>query len=109
MSELKRGVYRFERDFGRSGALSGIFIEDADEVAAAIGRKARFGEVLGKHSDVECELAEEDIVLLTDDPSFVEKFREFKCWSGINPLRYLACEKCGWPEDDCQCEGGETQ
>lgn len=108
MSESKRGVYRFERYFGRSGKLAGIFIEEADEVAAAIGRKARFGEVLGKHSDVECELAEEDIVLLTDDPLFVEKFQEFKCWSGVNPLCYLACEKCGYAEDDCQCESGEA-
>ena len=108
MNESKRGAYRFSRYFGRNGTLSGIFVEESAEIEAAIGRKIHFGEALGKHSNVQFELAAEDIVLLTTDPSFVDKFVEFGCATGKNPLMYLACEKCGHREDDCQCEGGEA-
>lgn len=99
-------LYRFKAYFGRMGTLAGLFVaDDAEEVAPAIGRRAYFGEALGKHSEVEIDpLEPKHFEALTDDAAFIEKFEAFGCASGVNPLHYLRCEECGEGSDDCQCE-----
>lgn len=92
MSEEKTGgtaLWKFYKYFGRNGSLSGLFVETDANVKEAIGQRVYLGEVLGKHSNVETVLAEDDFKRLTDDPAFIAKFEEFQCSSGLNPLDYL--------------------
>ena len=92
---MKR-LYRFEEDFGRMGDLRGLFVADDADVAAAIGKRAYFGEVLGKYSAVVIEkLVTRHFKALTDDAAFIAKFQEFGCRSGFNPLNYITCQECG--------------
>lgn len=98
-----RGVFRFKWDFGRHGTVKGTFVAEKSDVDAATGRDAYFGEVLGKHSEIEGKIEVGHIVLLTDDPEFTKKFVEFACSSGFNPLHYLQCVGCNAREEDCEC------
>ncbi len=85
-----KALYRFYWDCGRQGDLNGIFVADDATVAACIGKSVHFGEVLGKHSDVSGTLESKDLTVLTTDPAFIEKFEEFRCASGSNPLSVIA-------------------
>lgn len=108
MGEMKK-LYRFKSYHGRMGSLTGLFVADDDiEVKPALGKRAYFGEVLGKHSEIWIDaLAEEHFEALTDDAGFVEKFEAFGCASGFNPLAYITCRECGEPLDPpyekCDC------
>jgi len=82
-------LYRFKLSCGRMGELEGMFTAKPEDIEAALGKTAQFGEVLGKHSDISVVLDEGHFELLTDDPYFVEKFELFGCASGFNPLSYL--------------------
>lgn len=88
-----KALWKMSFSCGRMGTLDGLFVAEDDEVKAAIGKHLHFGEVLGKHSDIEGTLEEKDLTRLTDDMDFVEKFEKFDCASGFNPLDYL-------PEED---------
>jgi hypothetical protein len=72
------------------GSLSGVFTADDGDVRDAIGKRVYFGEVLGKHSDISIDLTTDCFIELTDDLNFIEKFDEFGCESGLNPLTYLS-------------------
>lgn len=83
-------LYRFTLDCGRMGSLEGTFVATDREVKAAIGKRAYFGEVLGKHSEIECSLAREHFAVLTDDQTFIDKAAEYGLIpSGHNPLAYV--------------------
>lgn len=86
-----KGIYEYFLDYGRSGELSGIFVADSEDVAKIIGKHIYFGEILGKHSEVTASITEGDIVLKTDDQSFIEQFEYIMgegFESGTNPLSY---------------------
>lgn len=85
-------LYGFHWDCGRMGAVIGTFVADDAEVAKALGQRVYFGEILGKHSEVEGTLEEKDIAVLTDDQDFIAKFVEYGLDSGYNPLSYLSKE-----------------
>jgi hypothetical protein len=107
-------LYRFDASFGRMGDLRGLFVaDDETDVKPAIGKRAYFGEVLGKHSEVWIDkLAPEHFEPLTDDAGFIAKFEEYGCASGFNPLHYIRCEECGedlappYEPHDHESEGG---
>jgi hypothetical protein len=91
-------LYRFQWNCGRMGDMSGIFVADSDAVKNAIGSELYFGEVLGKHSEIEGTLVEDDVEVITDDQGFIQRFEELGCSNGFNPLSYLKdfhCEECG--------------
>lgn len=88
-----RGLFKFYWDCHRQGSIEGIFTAEKKDVEAAIGKHVSFGEVLGKHSDVYGTIEEGEIELLTDDPTFIAKFDEFKCSSGFNPLNYIQTDE----------------
>ena len=102
-------LYRFELFCGRSGTLRGTFVaDDIADVLPAIGKRAHFGEVLGKHSEVIVDALEpEHFVALTDDAAFIAKFQHYGCASGFNPLDYITCDNCGdvlkTPYTSCEC------
>ena len=80
-------LYRFDWDCGRQGRLEGVFVADEQVVADAIGKEAYFGEVLGKHSEIEGTIEEGDIVAIECTDDFVATFSElFPRGFGFNPL-----------------------
>jgi hypothetical protein len=95
-----QGVYRFKFDAGRNGTLHGLFVAEDDDVKAIIGRDAYFGEVLGKHSEVQGPIEEGDIKLITQDQDFVAKFIEYGCATGYSPWDGLQDEESEDEEDD---------
>jgi hypothetical protein len=86
----KQGVYKFYEDCGRMGSLYGVFIATDEEIAASIGRRVRFGEVLGKHSNIVVDLTADNFTLATDDEEFVRLFGELGLRTGHDPLGVLA-------------------
>lgn len=88
-----KAIFKFELSCGRMGYLSGVFIADTAEVAGVIGKTIYFGEVLGKHSDISADI-DDEITLLSQDPTDVETVERLGLECGINPLNYYE------PEDD---------
>lgn len=82
-------MYRFALDCGRMGELSSVFTATPEDIAASIGRRAYFGEALGKHSDIRTDLTEDHFELVTDNQEFVGMFDKFRLSTGYNPLDYL--------------------
>lgn len=84
-----KGIYRFEQSCGRMGDLSGIFIADVGETDKINGQTVCFGEVLGKHSEIEVTIVVgENMKLVSFDPSEVEMFERLELATGINPHEY---------------------
>lgn len=87
-----KGLYKFEKHFGRMGMLDGVFIADDSAVNEIVGTEVCFGEALGKHSEIECTIEDGDIWPVSDDQRIVDILEE-KFPSGTvcgwNPLDYL--------------------
>lgn len=85
-----KGLYKLHCDCGRQGTLTGIFIEDSAYVDALLesGIEVHFGEVLGKHSNVEGALTKDDISLISSDPLVVEIIEMHEIEHGYNPFGY---------------------
>ena len=79
------GIYKYYCDC-YYGDISGIFVADSDDVKAAIGHGLYLGEVLGKHSQVEIELCEEDFTLVTEDQDIVRIFEDLNMSSGYDVI-----------------------
>jgi len=96
-------LYSFYADCGRMGSLDGLFIATQEEVDKAIGKHMYFGEVLGKHSEVEGTLEAKEITLVSDDQDKVEWLLGILGYSvsGFNPLEYISddSEEEDWDED----------
>lgn len=93
MSASTKRLYRFHWDCGRMGDVEGVFVAEEAEIAAAMGKTVSLGEALGKYSDVHGTLDPEDLTVLTDDQSFIEKALEYGLGCvGYNPLSYLVEE-----------------
>ncbi len=86
-----KNLYSFYADCGRQGSLDGLFIATQEEVDNAIGKYMYFGEVLGKHSEVEGNLEANEITLVSEDRDKVEWLLGIlgNCVSGFNPLEYI--------------------
>lgn len=93
-------LWRFTFDYGRMGSLFGLFIATEEDIAQAIGKQVDFGEVLGKHSQVDGELEQGDFNKLDVTVEAVQEVSKHlgKTWSGYNPLEYIqvftTCEQC---------------
>lgn len=89
------GLYEFYWNCGRSGHLSGLFIEDEEVVRNLVGSKLYFGEVLGKHSEIYGTWDEGDVELISDDQEKIEWLQGLmkgKTISGFNPVEYVQDE-----------------
>lgn len=93
-------LYSFYADCGRQGSLEGLFIATQEEVDKSIGKHMYFGEVLGKHSEVEGELEAKEVELVSNDVDKVEWLYELlgPDVSGFNPLSYISEDQ--YDEDD---------
>lgn len=94
MEKLKnsiKGIYRYFSDGGRMGDVDALFIANEIEVAEIIGKTVYFGEILGKHSEVTCDIEESELTLVSDDQEFIKKFISIMgdgTISGHNPIEY---------------------
>lgn len=88
-----KAIYKMEIPCGRQGTLYGIFVADTEKVKALFEEQTEvyFGEVLGKHSDVEVIFQEDDVelTLVSSDPKVVKMFEANKMETGYNPFDYL--------------------
>ena len=84
-------LYSFYVDCGRMGSLDGLFIATQEEVDKAIGKYMYFGEVLGKHSEVEGTLEASEVTLVSSEQDKVQWLYELlgSDVSGFNPLSYI--------------------
>lgn len=95
-------LYSFYVDCGRQGSLDGLFITTQEEVDKAIGKEMYFGEVLGKHSDVQGTLEAHEITLVSTDQDKVQWLLELLGTnvSGFNPLEYISQDDEDYDEDE---------
>jgi len=87
-----KAIYKIEIDYGRSGSLYGIFVADTERVKKVVEEKTSvyFGEVLGKHSEVEVTFNDPaDFILVSDDPAVVEVFEKHEMATGYDPFDYI--------------------
>lgn len=108
-----KALYRMNFECGRNGTLSGIFVADSEDVGLLIESKMEisFGEVLGKHSNVEGWLESHEIEKITDDVNVIEVVEKYGLSVGHNPFNYPVeyswKESKGWDDDILVCEGIE--
>lgn len=83
---------QFNLNCGRMGDLDGLFIADSDAIRDAYGTEVYFGEVLGKHSEITCELDPSQITIKSEDQDFIAKLESVigsQTISGFNPFDYI--------------------
>lgn len=70
-----RKLYKVHVDYGRNGALNGLFVMDELEYQARLrkGTMILWHEELGKHSECDFEFNDTNVVEVTDDQNFIEK------------------------------------
>ena len=89
------GEYRlvsFYQDWGRMGALEGLFVCDEEEwktLQLLIEHEIPiyFGEVLGKHSDCHDPIKASEISVRSENAEFCREFRRLKLDTGMNPVK----------------------
>lgn len=84
-------LFKFAVSVGRMGDLEGLFVAEEADVEALYGVEIYFGEVLGKHSEIEFELAPDMVAVLSDDPAVFGPLMEAAggpTICGHNPLAY---------------------
>ena len=81
-------LYEFYEDCGRMGELNGIFVADEKDIENLIGKNVYFGEVLGKHSDIDVDITKHNFIKQDLDSETVEKVSKIlgETWSGFNPV-----------------------
>lgn len=96
-------LYSFYVDCGRMGSLDGLFIATQEQVDSAIGKQMYFGEVLGKHSEVQGTLEAHEVTLVSSDQDKVDWLLNLLGTrvSGFNPLEYIQDqEEEDWDGDE---------
>lgn len=97
-------LYSFNLDCGRMGDLDGLFIADSADVERAIQQNAYayFGEVLGKHSEVYCNLNQDMFEVKSTDQDFIQKLEDLlgTSISGFNPMEAIDPEQFDGEDDD---------
>ena len=101
---MTKNVYKFDVDQGRGYEVQGVFVATHEEVAKAIGKTASFGEICGKHSEMEVDLEWTDFQMIRASEEIIT-FIEVNLGggSGYNPLDYIRCGECGDTAEYCCC------
>ena len=83
-------LFKFEWDCGRMGIIQGVFISTSEEVKSIIGKQLFLGDVLGKYSEIQGQLEEEEIKEIVISQAVVIELEETfgKTISGYNPFDY---------------------
>ncbi|GAA6622796.1 hypothetical protein [Scytonema sp. NUACC26] len=88
-----RKLYKMEFIFSRKGTITGMFVSTDEEVKRLYKTTIYFGEVLGKHSDIQVDLQGGDIITVTDDQEFIDKYVQLIGDVGYNPFDYIQDEE----------------
>lgn len=80
---LAKRLYLFSFDFGRGYKGDGLFWEYPKAIEKLIGKTINFGEICGKHSEVEVTVTEKMIEDVTD------KIQNENFSMGLQPQSYL--------------------
>ena len=87
-----KALYRLYQDCGRSGSIDGLFIAERGAVEKLYGREVYFGEVLGKHSEVNFAMTANNLVEKSADPAVIEVLLSVfgtDSLTGFNPFDYI--------------------
>jgi hypothetical protein len=88
-------LYEYNEDFGRMGTLTGRLLLTKNEYQDLLSKEFHADDVLGKHSEIDCELTVDNLKLLTDDETFLalaEKLGiDLEC--GFDPRCYIDDEE----------------
>ena len=82
----KQNVYQISEDFGRGFSIDGVFLATPAEVKALVGRNVYFGEICGKHSEIDLDIGPDTITLVSDVRSEVDLIRRLGLCRGQNPV-----------------------
>jgi len=90
-------LYRYSINVYRFGNIDGLFVSTEESLKQIIGQKIYFGDILGKHSDVDITFEEEDFEKLSDDEEkidwLIDLFGGSMTISGYNPFDYIESEE----------------
>ena len=93
-------LYRWYSDCGRMGSLECLFVSTDEDIAKLRHcHNVSFYEVLGKHSDIHVDFADEDIQMVCDDPKVVEVIAPFLP-VGNDPFSHAEEDLLALEEDD---------
>ena len=92
---MTKKLFSMDRDYGRGGGISGLFIATQQAVDRLVGEELDFGEALGKHSEVIFDVEEGDIVDLDipEDVVILLWKRLGLTLSGYNPFEYQSADE----------------
>lgn len=85
-------LYRYKLNCGRMGDVESLFVSTKEEIEKSLGKNICFGEILGKHSDINDNLSLNNLTIVSEDQDFINKLVEIlgsKTISGNNPLNYM--------------------
>jgi hypothetical protein len=87
-------LVKFCWEMRRSSDVEGLFITTKEELNRNYGKSVYFGEISGKHSDVQGTLDPCDITIMSEDQEKIEWLQEIfgANISGHNPLAYIQDE-----------------
>jgi len=99
---MAKKLFSFHVDAGRNGDITGLFISTEEEVTAIVGTDVYFGEILGKHSDVELTLQPDHFTVLEVEDSTVEDLQHTigNTVSGYNPFDYIETMPDEYDQDE---------
>jgi hypothetical protein len=87
---MAKRLIAFGADYGH-GEITGLFISTEEEVTAAIGSNVSFGEIAGKHSDVNITLKPEHFRVIEVSDDTIDDLETImgNTVSGYNPFDYM--------------------
>ena len=94
---MSKVLYSFYVYCGRMGDLEGVFVATQEKVDKLKGKTVYFHEVLGKHSEIEVTLSDENLTMKSTDEDFIGKLIDLLGYpaehdtisiSGTNPFEY---------------------
>ncbi len=97
-------LWKFNWYMGRGGDVEGVFVATQEEIDEAVGKNVYFGEICGKHSEVQGTLEAKDLTEITDEATVIAIVKEhLDGGMGYNPLSYVRCEHgCNPQEEYCE-------
>ena len=106
-----RAIYTFDCDLGRMGNVSGTFLQEIQKVENAKRNEytVYFGEILGKHSDIQLYVSELDLTQVTKDEKLVNAFEEILSLAGITHFGYNPFDYFEDAEDEGEAEEEEEE
>lgn len=95
-------LYKYDIDWGRGYGVEGVFISTPEALSKLFGKRIYFGEICGKHSEIEVSFTEDDFEVVSQDQEKIEWLEGLfdETISGHNPLSYYEDEYREEEEDE---------